>query len=200
MPTPPYRFNARAYSYTDARGQFVSRRAVRDALDEALSANTGRMRALAEALRDGRLSIAEWQVQMAREVKNAHLYSAAAAKGGWQNMTPADYRRVGQRIREQYAFLNAFAAQVASGQQAMDGRMVARAELYGQAGRATYHHVERGEMEVRGMTEESSVLHPADSCDECIAEADAGWQPIGTLTPVGERACLGRCRCTLDYR
>lgn len=200
MPTPPYRFNARAYSYIDARGRFVSRLAVRNALDEALAANTGRVRALTEALRDGRLSIADWQLQMAREIKNAHLYSAAAAKGGWQNMTPADYGRAGQRIRAQYAFLNAFAAQVASGEQARDGRMVARAELYGQAGRNTYHLTERGEMEVRGMTEESSILHPADSCDECIAEAEAGWQPIGTLTPVGERVCLGRCRCTFDYR
>ena len=91
-------------------------------------------------------------------------------------MTPADYGRAGQRIRQQYAFLNAFASQVASGQQPMDGRMVARAELYGQAGRSTYHLTERGEMEVRGMTEEQSIIHPADSCDECIAEAEVGWQ------------------------
>jgi hypothetical protein len=103
MADPGFRYNARAYSYVDPQGRFLSRTQVRDTLDNALANNGLILRDLTQQLRDGRISvIQDWQTAMAREIKNVHLYSTAAAKGGWANMTPADYTRAGHRIEAQY--------------------------------------------------------------------------------------------------
>jgi hypothetical protein len=200
MPDPGYRYNAKAYSYVDSQGRFLSRTEVRDTLDNALANNGRLMRDLTQQLRDGRITLADWQAQVAREVKNVHLYSAAAAKGGWAQMTPADYGRAGQRIEAQYRFLRGFAEDIASGKQPLNLRALERAALYSEAGRNTFHHTEEREMELRGMTEEHSRRHPADSCEDCIEQEELGWQPIGEAVPIGERQCRVRCRCTMDYR
>lgn len=200
MPDPGFRYNAKAYSYVDERGRFLSRREVRDVLDNALANNGKIVRDLTQQLREGRISLADWQTGMAREIKNVHLYSAAAARGGWAQMTQADYGRAGQRIATQYRFLRGFAEDIASGKQPLNGRALERAAMYSEAGRNTFHHVEREEMEVRGMTEERSILHANDSCEGCLEEEAAGWQPIGEGVPIGERDCLTRCKCTTDYR
>jgi hypothetical protein len=200
MPDPGYRYNARAYSYVDPQGRFLSRTEVRDALDNALANNGDVVRALSQQLRDGAITLADWQTGMAREIKNVHLYSAAAAKGGWAQMTPADYGRAGQRIERQYRYLRGFAEDIASGRQPLSDRLLQRAAMYSEAGRSTFHYVERGEMEVRGMTEERSVLHADDSCEGCLQAEANGWVPIGEAVPIGERDCLTKCRCTIDYR
>jgi hypothetical protein len=197
---PGYRYNARAYSYVDHQGRFLSRTQVRDTLDNALANNGKVVRELTQQLRDGRISIADWQTGMAREIKNVHLYSIAAARGGWAQMTPTAYERAGQSVEVQYRYLRGFAEQIASGAQPLNGRALERAAMYSEAGRNTFHHVEREEMEVRGMTEERSIRHPADSCEECTEQEEMGWQPIGEAVPIGERQCLTKCRCTMDYR
>jgi hypothetical protein len=66
-------------------------------------------KALAEALRGRQVSLADWEVGMRRVVKNTHLNAIALERGGWANMTPADYGRAGQIIREQYGYLKGFA-------------------------------------------------------------------------------------------
>jgi hypothetical protein len=200
-PTLGYVHDARSFSYRNAAsGRYVSDREVRRALDGALSANADRMRGLADALRERRISLAEWQTQMMREIKNVHLWGAAASRGGWAQMTPADYGRAGQRIREQYAFLRARAEAIATGAQALDGSLNARAAMYAHAGRATYHATETREMELRGMTEQRSERDAADSCEDCIEAEALGWQPIGTITPIGERICRAHCRCLFVFR
>lgn len=196
----PYTWDARSASYRGARGRFVSAQQVREGLDDALDAASARMRALAVQLRERRITLREWQTAMMREVKNVHLYSAAAAKGGWNQMTPADYGRAGQRIRAQYAFLNARAAKIASGEQKLDGSLDRIAAMYGQAGRGTYHVVERREMEARGNDQERNVRGARDSCPGCLEATARGWVGIGELVPVGERDCMTSCRCRIIYQ
>jgi hypothetical protein len=72
--------------------------------------------------------------------------------------------------------------------------------LYAEAGRGTYYVFTTKEMRAAGKTEEENQLHPAEHCQSCLDEAARGWVPIGTLIPIGQRDCLGRCRCTISYR
>lgn len=201
MPLPPsqYRWNRNAGRYVDGRGRFVQRAAVRAELDQALIAAKARMLGVSDSLRAGGISLPDWFAEMRQMVKQVQLYSAAAAKGGWAQLAPADFGRIGGLVREQYKFLANFAREIADGLP-LDGRFLRRVALYGEAGRRTYHRTEDIEMEARGMNEERSVLHPADHCDDCPAEAAKGWVPIGTLIPIGERACRGGCKCTKEFR
>lgn len=196
-----YLFDEVAGRYRDAStGRFVAASTVRGALDNAIDASAEAMRQASERLRSGALSLDQWFDTMTREIKNVHLSSAALAKGGFAQMTQADYGSAGGIVRREYGFLRRFGEQIASGEQPLDGRFLQRAEQYVKAGRETYHRTERREKEKRGFTEERSILNPADHCDECVAEAARGWVSIGAIVPIGNRICRSNCKCEIEYQ
>ena len=200
LPPSPYRWNERAGRYQDARGRFVSWRAVQRSLYETVDTARDAIKDLAQDLRDGKLSLQAWRDAMATEIRNLHAASAAAAKGGWAQMTPADWGRVGGRVRGELWYLNRLAGEIVSGKQRLDGSFLRRAAMYGDAGKRTYAAQESVEAGRHGFDEEHSELGTAEHCDECVAEASKGWVPIGTLIGIGLRACMNSCACTMHYR
>lgn len=204
MPRPAdFTWDAASSRYRDARGRYVSRAAVRGALDTALAREAERMTTLTERLRERTLTLAEWQAGMRDAIKASHLYATAAARGGWAQMTPADVLRAGRAIGRQYRYLQTLARDIAAGRVAVDGRLAQRARLYGQASRAQFHETERLEQgERNGMALERNVLAPADHCASCLDATAQGWVPIGTLSLPGsaDRICRQNCRCRLEYR
>jgi hypothetical protein len=199
--TPQYLWNERAAQYTNRKtGRFVSRQAIRDQLDKVIDASSQVMRAISQQLRDGDIGLAEWQIQMMQQIKTTHLAGGAMQRGGWQQMTQADFGRVGQIVRNEYAFLRDFAEQIASGEQKLDGTLTRRAGLYGQQGRPTYLAFWDSTAAQRGFDEERSILNPAEHCTECVSEAAKGFQPIGQMIPIGSRICRSNDRCDKEFR
>lgn len=198
--TGPYTWDKRAGQYRDASGRFVPRIDIREAVDWAIDNAQRRILATGEDFRAGRITLEQWREQTARDLKDVHLYSGAAARGGWAQMTQSDFGLVGAELRRQYAYLDNFAQQIANGTQKLDGAFVNRLRLYAQSGRLTYARIDLRVNAALGMDEERNVLHPADHCEECQFLRDLGWVPIGTLPPIGERECLTNCRCTISYR
>ncbi len=199
--TPAFTWHDRSQRYRNAStGRWVSRVQVRQALDITLDRSRNEVARLSRDLVNGRMNLADWQKQVAREVKTMHMASAALAKGGWAQMTPQDTGRVGRVLRDEYGYLAQFAQQVKSGQQKLDGSLVARANLYAQAPRGTYHAIEQRGMMEQGKTECRNELGPADHCEGCLQETAKGWVPIGGLVPIGHRLCLSNCHCRLEYR
>lgn len=199
--TPAYTWSEASQRYRHAQtGRWVARAEVRRALDTALDRSRTEVTRLSRQLVNGQMSLADWQVAIAKEVKGMHLTSAALAKGGWAQMTPADFGRVGRTLRDEYGYLASFAQQVKDGTQKLDGSLVSRANLYAQAPRGTYHATEGYSMQATGKTEYRNVLANAEHCAGCLAETAKGWVPIGTLKPIGQRLCLANDRCSLEYR
>jgi len=196
----PFGWNAAAARYVDAQGRFVSKASVRAAIDGALDNASAVMAQATEALRMRAITVTQWHTIMRREVKNVHLYSAAAAKGGWAQLTPQDLGYLGQRIRQELGYLDRFARQLRNPRFPRDGRVTARARMYAQAGRYTYHRVDRQVQLGIGMTHERNILSAGEACESCIEQADLEWVPIGTLVPVGNRQCLTNCRCDIAYK
>lgn len=194
-----YKWNRVAGRYIGPDGRFVSFAEVRRFLDGTLDSYEARVMSLGEGLRDRRITLAEWQVGMRDAVKNIHLMSGSLARGGWAQMSPADYGRVGQTLRFQYDRLRNFAREIERGLP-LDGRFMRRHMLYAQSGRVSFTAALRQEMALRGMTEEKSILARADHCVECVEQANKGWSPIGTLVNIGERICKSNCRCHLIFR
>lgn len=195
-----FKWDPRAQRYRDGRGRFVPRTQVVGALEKTLEKTRRRLQEVALDLRAGNLTVGRWQQATRALVKDLHLYSGALAKGGWDQMSPADWGRLGPRLKAQYQYLDRFAAQVASGEVPLDGRFLQRVDLYGQSGRGTYWKTRGKAQEEGGATEEQSILNPADHCEECLSEAARGWVPIGTLVPIGERICKANCKCEFEYR
>ncbi len=211
MPTPPnfrpnplipeYLWNEAAHNYIDRKtGRFVSRQAVRDQLDNVIDAARQVMRAISQQLRDGDISLAEWQTQMMQQIKIIHLAGAAMQRGGWQQMTQTDFGLIALIVLKEYAFLRDFAEQIASGEQKLDGTLARRAALYGQQGRPTYLTFWDNTAAQRGFDEERSILQPAEHCTECVSEDAKGFQPLGQMIPIGRRICRGNDRCLKEFR
>lgn len=194
-----FTYDERTGRYRSSSGRFVPQSQVRRALERRVEAAGREMQRLAEQLRSGAISTTQWRSEMHRRMRDVHLFSAATVKGGWAQMTPADFGRVGARMKEQLKFLDNFARDIDRGLP-LDGRFLRRAGLYALSGRETAHRTQTLQMQTRAFDEERSVLGVAEHCPVCVDEAAKGWVPIGTLIPIGRRQCLGNDRCAMQYR
>jgi hypothetical protein len=212
--TPAYDFDPRLGStgrYTDRRtGRIVSRDTIASAMETQIAQSQAAIKTISTSLAEGDISIAEWQVSMAREMKTIHTQSAALSKGGWDQMTQSDWGAVGRLTREQYAFLENFAIDIESGKQRLrnlagevNGNFLRRADLYAQAGVSTHSQMERRQAIQNGRaTHERRVLdRRAKHCACCPAEAARSWQLIGnnSLLPIGACDCATNCRCHFEF-
>lgn len=197
----PFTFDPQSARYRNSvSGKFVPAAEVRGAVDVVIEQTSQRLQQITGGLQSGVLTIEDWRGLMAQELKSLHLTTASAAMGGWNMMSPADFGWVGQRLRQQYQWLGQFADDVVSGKQAMDGTLAVRASLYAEAARSTNREMERRQARLRGEQQERNQLGAADHCPGCLDQTARGWQPIGSLMPVGSRSCLARCRCAMTYR
>jgi hypothetical protein len=191
---------AKRYRDNDT-GRFVSNKAVRDGLESTMDLSALQMNNLTQKLIDGGISLADWQSGMMSQIKNSHVAASALSQGGWAQMTQSDWGATGQLIRAQYDYLRNFASQIASGEQALDGRALIRSDMYGDAANGTFAEMQRRAQIIDGMEEERRVLEDSiNACDGCLEQAALGWQPIGTLDPIGGEECTVRCRCEFEYR
>lgn len=195
-----YTYDPRTRRYRDVTsGQFVTAKAVRGAVDVIIDAETINVRDIAQRLIDGQINLAEWQIQTTALLKTLHVAMGIAANGGLENTSNADLGFIGSLIKKQYEFLRNFAKDIKQGRQALDGTLLARAELYTQSTRATFEDVIARAARNGGSTQERSLLGSADHCSDCVSEAAKGWSPIGSLIPIGQRQCLANCRCSMSY-
>lgn len=207
-----YRWNSAAGQYIDKSGRFVPRALVREELDNVLDGISAKVDIASRALVSGTIDINEWLDTMTDLVKRSHLVSAAAQRGGWAQMSPADFGRVGRIVRDQYSYLRTFAEQIESGKQPLDGNLIRRAALYAQAGRDTFYVFQRLEMRQRGYNVVTSVRNATDSCEDCIAldgvsytwnEGTTQYEnksaAIKVYKPIGRRICNKNCRCSESY-
>lgn len=201
MPTRPrgYRWNPTLKRYIAPNGRIVSTSSVRSALDEALRNANVRTRALAEQLRSGSVTLVSWEREMRQIVKDVNLWGAAAAAGGWAQLSQSELGRVGSITRDHYDRLYQFTIEIATGVQPLDGRLTNRATLYSEQGRRTFYKQMAVEMDEIGMDLERNRLGNAEHCDDCIEATRRGWVRRGELTPIGERQCLSRCACEIEY-
>ena len=196
-----YQYDPRSRRYRNRQsGQYLPGSTVRGAVDTIIDAESTKMRALAQRLVNGEIALSDWQMQSAALLKSLHVALGLAANGGLAQTSAADLGYLASQIKKQYSYLNKMAQEIRRGDQALDGTLVARAELYTQAGRTIYENVVDRAARNAGCTEERSILGPADHCADCVGEAAKGWSDIGSLIPIGERQCLSNCHCRMEQR
>lgn len=199
-PSLGFTFDARTGRYRNVRtGRFIPRREVQRALEQVIAKSAQRITTLGAQLRNGTITVGDWETAMRAEVKTSHLVSTMVAKGGRVQLDAGDLAAVSDRVQKEFTYLRRFADQIASGEAALDGRFARRSEMYAKAARGTFHEVGREEEQARGFTYERNVIHPGDSCTGCLAATALGKVPIGALVPIGQRDCKSNCRCEIVY-
>lgn len=200
-PKPPYTWDRTAGRYRDAGGRFVAMPDVRAAVDAVIAGSADRLGRLAAQHNAGRISLADFQAGLVREVKALHLAQLAAGAGGWAQLDAREYGHVGAILRGQYAYLTRFVAAIADGSLSA-AQIAARARLYAAAGRATYEAARLRSDQRAGLTEERNRLNPVRTahCVECLQLTALGWVPIGTIKAIGSRLCTMQDHCTIERR
>jgi hypothetical protein len=180
-------------------GRFVPASVVRRELDAYLDASDNAARALADALRNRQIGLVDWELSMRRIIKNTHINAVVLERGGYANMRPQDWGRVGAAVRRQYEYLTNFGLEIMDGTQRLDGTLAVRMEMYTQAGRNTFYQSLHANMKP-DITHIRSVRNARDSCSECIA-LDGKWFTLDDqrYKLPGERICLVNCRCSESY-
>lgn len=198
-PRPKFRFDPRSGRYRASSGRFLPSSTIRQWIDRTLDTHSRAVATLTEQFRSRTITLGQWEKGMRVELKHIHTYSALSALGGRSQLTQSDFGRIGQRLRQEYQFLQRLGDDIESGRQLPDGRLTNRARLFAQSGRSTFHAVERVEMLARGWDLEENVLANAEHCGGCLQETARGRVPIGSLVPIGSRPCLSNDRCRIRY-
>ena len=184
-------------------GRIVPNHTARTALDDYVDNAQDTPTALFNLFRNQQISVADLQLQMRDHIKDVHLNAAITAVGGRDQMTQADWGRVGQLIKGQYGYLDNFAEELAGGL-AVTAAVLTRMKMYTEAAVGTHERFMTRRFANAGYDLERSVLDArAKHCTgggSCIEQAAMGWQSIGDMIPIGARVCLTRDRCLHEFR
>lgn len=200
MTTPnfPYRYNNTYGRWETPNGQFLSNDAVIAEMRVHQEASINRLKLYTERLYANQMSLQQWQLAVASELKDSHLAQAMFAVGGKQNMTQANYGRVGGTLADEYRYLANFAQDIANGKQS-EAQALARITQYGQSTQQSYHR------EYVDATPDNVLiywrLNPADHCNDCVSLASGSpYKPseLPTVPGAGATQCRGNCKCELE--
>lgn len=156
---------------------------------------------LAQQLIDKKISLAQWQIAMREYIRTIHRQAAIVSAGGIQNMTPALWGYEGYLVKLQYQYLDGFVADIIANPSAwLNGRLLVRMKLYGQAEWSTFEQMVRFQKRLEGWTEERRSLGVADHCEGCLQQSSLGWRQINALETIGSQQCATNCHCVFLYR
>jgi len=126
---------------------------------------------LSEQVFTGDLTIGAWEEAMRAELRQLHSSAAAIAKGGWDQMTSADWGRLGTPLREQYKYLHGFATTIAEQSDTISLKAIqARARMYGRATGNTAALIQAG-----AIIESLLPWIPGDGSTNCLVNCRCRW-------------------------
>ncbi len=151
------------------RGTYVSHAQVLEwAYDYAVKSGDV-VASLSSLVANGRLRVDHWQSTLRNEIKHQFVNQYVAGKGGIQQMTQRDWGAVGRMLRDQYQFLDDFAADFAAGRLS-EAQIQARARMYIEAGHQAF---ERGRAEAFGLP--TLPAYPGDGQTTCLTRCYCNW-------------------------
>jgi hypothetical protein len=171
---------------------------VREWVDYALERTGERLARITQRFIADRIDYPTWRVAIQAELKAMHTGLAQIAIGGAENWGPAQAGRLGARLRFLYGKLNALGLEVEQGL-VSDAELLNRISMAVEAGRGTFEGMRRGLFFDAGFEVERNILAGENHCSECPELTERGWVPIGTLPMIGDRQCLTRDKCSMDY-
>lgn len=186
--------------YRGTNGRFLSQSAVEALVDGRINRLSADLRRYTNMLSRGDLTLDQWQATIRQRLKLTHIQAAVIGNGGKERMGPADWGRIGQRIRAEYRYLQAFAADILAGRVSTP-MAFARIGLYAESVRGTYWEGTAIRQEKQGYSLMKRILDSqAKHCQDCLDYAARGIVPIGSLPMPGQRcACRSNCKCRIKY-
>lgn len=203
-PSSPYIWLPDLQRYRDtATGRFASSSEVRGWGQTSMNDSADHARAMAGALAERDISLGQWERNMREQIKEEYIRQYLLGRGGRDLMTAQDWGSVGGSLKEQFTWLSQFSAEIATGELS-EKQIAARSAMYLHSSREAFERARK-----RAQPDVSEVqwnTTAAESCIDCIAFANMGWQSVaddpysGAIPGSAATRCLTNCRCWLGYR
>lgn len=196
----PIRFNVKTRRY-EQDGTPLPSSLIRERVDALTKKVQSRARRLSAQLNSGDINVDQWHDAMRELLSAAHLAAAAVGKGGMKRLRASDIGRVNRKLEWQFKFLDKFRKAIKIGKFVTNpARIVARSASYASAVYVTFATTKFDE-EKAAKTEMQCrlVINSEEGCEECAADADAGWMPVSDMDEIGSRICGDFCRCLIEF-
>jgi hypothetical protein len=162
---------ARRY-YNDDTGLFMAKDTVLGFVHDSFEGTGLVTDTLANLLGENRLAPADWRFLMREEIKREYIRQYLLGIGGREQMTQADWGRIGGMLTDQYRYLDDFYKENAAGALS-EAQVAARSRMYIRSAREAYER----------------------------ANAQAwGGPPLPAYPGDGSTVCLTNCACHWDIR
>lgn len=123
---------------------------------------------ISSLMETGKIDIQTWSLQMRELIKNTYRAQYELAIGGRENMTQADYGRLGGILAEQYRYLQGFVDDLASGKLSLTQAMY-RARMYINSSTQAF---ERARAAGYGI---DLPQYPGDGSTQCLTNCKCEW-------------------------
>jgi len=171
MPKWVYEPSTNRYRDT-ATGRFIGQEKRVELRDEWTQSQKLVTDKLAEDYDSGKLSLSDFVKGMREEIKINNIEQYLLGAGGRNNMTPADWGRLGNRIKGQYEFMQEFGQDILDADPPLTlAQIQARARMYVDSSTAMY---ERANALAAGMPDLPE--YPADGKQDCKSNCKCHWQ------------------------
>ena len=185
--------------YTDDDGNIVELAALLLLIDRLTNATKRQAKLLASKLASGGITLEQWQASMLSLLKSAHITAAATGRGGLGRLTANDWGRIEKKVTWQASYLPRFGAAIVAG--VVAGAVLLRRA--GSYGASPYISFSDARMEAAKATGKLMlcrlVQNSKEGCEECTADADAGWMPVDDMGELGTRICGDYCLCFIEF-
>ena len=127
---PDWSYDTTLGRYRDATsGRFLSEKEALQLTQKSVLRAREEIQGLTTDMLQRITTLADWQRQVAQVIKEVHLAQYILGRGGIKNTTPADFLVVARTLKGEYAYLDQFARQLASGR-ISEPMLRARINLY----------------------------------------------------------------------
>lgn len=198
---PGYTWDKAVNRYRSRRtGRYVARRRIVALLEQQVTAGEDLLADLVTSAHEEQTDASAFAEQMRSQLKRMHLQNASIGAGGWDRMTPADFGRVGGRLRSDYGYIERFAKQIQDGEVTLP-QALNRTRQYVGNSRKQFWDADRARIITPDgqTTLERRDLGSAEHCEDCVGYHGQGWQTVGSLPIPGEGSvCRSNCKCGMS--
>ncbi|MBE9478879.1 MAG: hypothetical protein IMY80_02855 [Chloroflexi bacterium] len=187
--------------YVNSAGTVFPQAQLRMMMTESIKLSSEYLNNISNQYTNGNITRTQFIDGMRRELKNEYIRQYMLGRGGYEQMTYADWGSVGGDLASQYRYIDGFADDLLAGD-LTPGQIETRSGMYSNSAREAYSKGKDKVMRAWGADEESWYTTSGNSCVDCLDNEAAGWQEIGYFSFPGDGStiCLTACRCGKSYR
>lgn len=156
-------------TYRDGDGNVLSQETLRSVRDDYIEEISYLVSDFAANLESGAWTVPQFENAMRTRLKNAYVAEYVLGAGGADQMTQADYGRIGNMLRRQYGYLRSFLEDVAAGDESA-GTAAERARNFLGSARQAFS---RGRGRGFGI---ALPYHPGDGGTPCHGNCRCHWE------------------------